>query len=185
MEDKAQRAARDREKYFKRYGRYPSPLYGVKYTEETLAPVVAASFSYREVAVALGRRPSGGTQSHLRSRVRLFNIDASHFRRRGTRITPRTKSVGERFVLLPPGSNRVRGSILSAALISDEVPYACSCCGVGETWNGAALTLDVDHVDGNYLNNLKENLRFLCPNCHSQQVTSKPWRFTSSKANPK
>ena len=33
--------------------------------------------------------------------------------------------------------------------------------------------LQVDHIDGNYLNNLKDNLRFLCPNCHSQTST---WR---------
>ena len=30
------------------------------------------------------------------------------------------------------------------------------------------LRLEVDHIDGDYHNNLAENLRFLCPNCHTQ-----------------
>jgi hypothetical protein len=30
------------------------------------------------------------------------------------------------------------------------------------------LTLHVDHVNGDYCDNAEENLRFMCPNCHSQ-----------------
>ncbi|MFA6159158.1 MAG: HNH endonuclease signature motif containing protein [Candidatus Paceibacterota bacterium] len=33
------------------------------------------------------------------------------------------------------------------------------------------LTLEIDHIDGNPENNEKENLRLLCPNCHSQTST--------------
>jgi hypothetical protein len=41
-------------------------------------------------------------------------------------------------------------------------------CGVTDMWQGRPLRLHVDHIDGDYHNNLVENLRFLCPNCHSQ-----------------
>jgi hypothetical protein len=30
------------------------------------------------------------------------------------------------------------------------------------------LRLEIDHIDGDYHNNLAENLRYLCPNCHTQ-----------------
>ena len=52
-----------------------------------------------------------------------------------------------------------------------DIEYRCVNCGVGNEWNGLPLTLQLDHIDGNHGNNLKENLRWLCPNCHSQTRT--------------
>lgn len=49
--------------------------------------------------------------------------------------------------------------------------YACSECGNKGNWNGKELSLQVDHIDGNSDNNAFENLRILCPNCHSQTET--------------
>lgn len=47
----------------------------------------------------------------------------------------------------------------------------CSCCQIPAEWNGLPLTLQIDHVDGNSDNNLPDNLRLLCPNCHTQTET--------------
>ncbi len=53
---------------------------------------------------------------------------------------------------------------------SDDVvsPSAVRRCGCDGTWQGLPLTLDVDHIDGECMNNCADNLRFLCPNCHRQ-----------------
>lgn len=47
----------------------------------------------------------------------------------------------------------------------------CSMCGIEGRWNNKPLVLQVDHIDGNSDNNSPENLRLLCPNCHSQTET--------------
>lgn len=51
--------------------------------------------------------------------------------------------------------------------------YSCSICGLGTVWNNKPLTLEVDHINGRCHNNVIENIRLLCPNCHSQTDTYK------------
>ena len=47
----------------------------------------------------------------------------------------------------------------------------CEDCGIGNNWNGKKLNLHLDHIDGDKLNNNLDNLKILCPNCHSQTDT--------------
>lgn len=58
--------------------------------------------------------------------------------------------------------------MLRRALLESGMPYECATCGINAMWRGQPLTLDIDHIDGDFLNNEIENLRFLCPNCHRQ-----------------
>ena len=53
-----------------------------------------------------------------------------------------------------------------------EVKNCCWECGLS-TWNGKPITLEVEHVDGNGYNHNVNNLKLLCPNCHSQTPTYK------------
>jgi len=48
--------------------------------------------------------------------------------------------------------------------------WKCSDCGI-ERWNNKEIGLELDHIDGDAANNNLENLRLLCPNCHSQTDT--------------
>ena len=50
--------------------------------------------------------------------------------------------------------------------------YECSICRIS-LWLDNVITLEIDHKDGNNSNNEISNLRYLCPNCHSQTPT---WR---------
>lgn len=50
--------------------------------------------------------------------------------------------------------------------------YNCSECGIS-TYNNKALVLQLEHIDGNAINNSKDNLCLLCPNCHALTPTYK------------
>ena len=53
-----------------------------------------------------------------------------------------------------------------------EQKEVCLWCSLSE-WRGFPITLELDHVDGNNKNDARDNLRILCPNCHSQTPTYK------------
>ncbi len=56
-------------------------------------------------------------------------------------------------------------------LISEGIKInKCEICGISD-WNGKELSTQLDHIDGNSHNHLLENLRMICPNCHSQTET--------------
>ena len=56
-------------------------------------------------------------------------------------------------------------------------PYHCDTCSLTE-WNGQHITLELDHIDGVRDNNELNNLRWLCPNCHSQTPTFRGYNKT-------
>ena len=56
----------------------------------------------------------------------------------------------------------------------EEAGNQCEQCGWGEiNPSTGKVPLEIDHIDGDAYNNLRENLRVLCPNCHSLTVTYK------------
>jgi 5-methylcytosine-specific restriction endonuclease McrA len=142
-----------------------------KYTREVLAEAVAASASIAGVLRHLGVPLSGGMHAHISRRIKFFDLDTRHFTGQGHNrgLLSRDRQTAEQILVVRmPGSGRAKPRMLRRALIESGVPYQCAACGVGGTWNGMPLILHVDHIDGNYLDCQPSNVRFLCPNCHSQ-----------------
>ena len=60
---------------------------------------------------------------------------------------------------------------LRIRLINDGIKdEKCEVCGIVD-WNGAKVSFDLDHIDGDRTNHKLDNLRIICPNCHSQTKT--------------
>ena len=72
---------------------------------------------------------------------------------------------------------KLKNRMLKAGLIEN----VCSICGVTD-WLGQKLNMELDHIDGNRSNHKMENLRMLCPNCHSQTET---YRSKNNNRNSK
>jgi hypothetical protein len=142
-----------------------------KYTPEMLAEAAAASLSIADVLRRLGITLAGGNHAHISRQLKRFGIDTSHFLGQGHyrgQSSPRRLHPEQVLVVLPEGSPRPNPRQLRRSLITIGVPHRCAGCKIEGVWQGRPLTLHVDHISGDWLDNRKENLRFLCPNCHSQ-----------------
>ncbi|WDZ87145.1 HNH endonuclease signature motif containing protein [Micromonospora cathayae] len=144
-----------------------------RYSPEALAEAAARARNVTEVLRLLGVRLSGGSHAHISRQLKRFGIDTSHFtgqaHNRGAR--GRRIPAPDLLVKLPEGTRRIPGTRLKRALATIGLPETCEGCGTGATWQGAPLTLHVDHINGDFLDNRPHNLRLLCPNCHSQTAT--------------
>ncbi|MFF3750043.1 HNH endonuclease signature motif containing protein [Streptomyces sp. NPDC002018] len=147
-----------------------------RWTREILESAVSASTNMYEVLRHLGIELVGGQYTHISRRVRAFGIDTSHFtpgaRTRNVHGNRRRRSTEE--ILVEDNSAQARrtpSSRLKRALLELGVEERCALCGCEARWRGHPLPLEVDHLDGNWRNNRVENLRILCPNCHSTTDT--------------
>lgn len=63
-------------------------------------------------------------------------------------------------------SHKLRLRLFEAKLKDNK----CECCGIID-WNGSPISMHLDHINGDHYDHRLENLRILCPNCHSQTDT--------------
>ncbi|MFD0257393.1 HNH endonuclease [Kitasatospora indigofera] len=163
---------------------------GTTYTKELLEEAAAASHSIAGVVRYLGRRQTGGTQAHIGRRLRHFGIDMSHFtgqaHNRGKKFPSKFRPE-EILVRRAEGLKRLPGSRIRQALSELGRAEVCEGCGIGPEWQGRQLTLEVDHISGDWSDNRAENVRLLCPNCHATTDTycgrNKNRRASSMKAD--
>lgn len=145
-------------------------MVAMKYTEAMLRKAVLSSETIVDVLRKLRAPISSGMHWHITARIRRYGIDTSHFvgkaHRRGTLGVTR-RSAAEILILRIDG-HRDKGARLRRALLEIGRVYRCEECKCGPKWRGKDLQLEVDHKNRNRLDNRSENLRFLCPNCHSQ-----------------
>jgi|SRR5690625_4347493 len=160
-----------------------------RHTDTEFAQKVAESTSIRRLLLNLGLQETGGSRQNVNRRIASLGLDTSHFTGQAWRkglSSSRKKHWSEHLVRKAPEQGRTSAYVLRRCLIEMGRPYMCAYedCPTRNGWRGNTdLTLEVDHADGDPLNNQPENLRFLCPNCHSMEPTSSSgWKNSTSYA---
>jgi len=148
---------------------------------EELRRLVSVHVSVAAVTRDLGLAINGRAATEVSARIKSLGLDTSHFtgaawtrgktcetddtlRRARAKLRLRDEDV---FVANSP---LYAGSALVPRLMERGWPYACAWCGISR-WRDKRLVLHLDHANGIHNDNRLENLRLLCPNCHSQTET--------------
>lgn len=138
-----------------------------KYIEEICKSAVNRSDACRK----LNLTPAANIRT-LNKYIKKYNINIDHFdphahKRHGWKLCEKTPLS----VILIENSSFNTGHLKKRLLDENIFENICGECGQLPVWNNKKLNMQLDHENGIGNDNRKENLRFLCPNCHTQTPT--------------
>lgn len=143
-----------------------------KYDKKELQIASDRSSSLSGMMQYLNIVPRGRNYSRFRQMIIDLEITTDHWK--GRVPPPSGKLSKEEFiskVLVKNGpkwgSHAVKQRCIEYGILLEKC-VECSCLPI---WNNKKLVLHLDHIDGDFMNNELNNLRLLCPNCHSQTET--------------
>lgn len=143
------------------------------WTDQQLIDAVKESFSYRHVIVLLGLIPAGGNYDQVKKRIKYLNLSTEHFTgmlwSKGLKYQNKARVPLEKLLIkdIEVQSYKLKIKLIEAGIKKRE----CEMCGWAQVSIDGRIPVELDHINGNKRDNRLENLRVLCPNCHSLQTT--------------
>lgn len=146
-----------------------------KYERKNLEKVVRDSNTLTDCLNNMGLRCAGGNYMTLNKYIDEYGISTDHFISDEQRLKGAIAYIKKTKIptndILVSGSSYNRTNLKKRLVDEGLLEYNCEKCDNGGKWMGHNLSLHLDHINGVHNDNRLENLRFLCPNCHSQTDT--------------
>jgi 5-methylcytosine-specific restriction endonuclease McrA len=140
-----------------------------KTTKEQMETILSSSKSMREVILKFNLSPNGsGGYRNVKKRITDLGLDIPKYNYYGNGENRRRIDDSDVFC---EKSTYPRQSLKRRIIANNMLDYKCNYCGNDGEYNGKPLSLHLDHINGINDDNRLDNLRFLCPNCHSQTET--------------
>jgi len=145
-----------------------------KYNKEQIEDAVEKSLSIAQVCRIINIKPCGGNYKTLKEKFKIWEIDISHFTGAAWNQGERFRSFSKKYELkdiLIENSPYLSTHSLKLRLFKEDIKKEkCEECSLVD-WNGKRIGFELDHINGDNKDNRLDNLRILCPNCHSQTPT--------------
>lgn len=143
-----------------------------KLSDEQFVELLKKSSTISEVLFKLGYTVKGNSwgYSQVKRRMDDLNLDYSIFKGKSAVIKTNKLNNVKKEDILKENCKHQRTVLRRYVIKNNLISYKCAICGCTE-WQGKTLSLELDHINGVNNDNRLENLRFLCPNCHSQTST--------------
>lgn len=132
-----------------------------KFSDDQLLDMIKRVKSIAEMLRELGLRQAGGNYNTVRKTLARLKADTSHWTGQGWTKNQQLKNIED---------YKTNHNLKKNLIIERE--HKCENCNLKE-WLSQPIVLELEHCDGDKYNNSRDNLKLLCPNCHSQ---TKTWR---------
>lgn len=144
------------------------------WSKDVLLESIKKSNSKSDILRNIGLKLNSGNFQTLEKYCNVYDIQLENlkfdFKSHSKKNGFQRKLTNEQ--LFKKNNNRNNSRVIKKRIFDEKLlKNECSICGLGDVWMEKPISLQLDHKNGDRFDNTLDNLRILCPNCHSQTET--------------